>query len=75
MVDIFTDKMMESPLVKEKKWRRVNAKKHILSQLDNKADWILSPHESINYGFADGIFGSEEFSSVEDIRKYLQKNY
>jgi len=75
MVDIFTDKMMDSPLVKEKKWRRVNAKKHILSQLDNKADWILSPHESINYGFADGVFGSEEFSSVEDIRKYLQKNY
>jgi len=56
MVDIFTDKLMDSPLVKEKKWRRVNAKKHILSQLDNKADWILSPEQCIYYGFADAVF-------------------
>jgi len=75
MVDIFTDKLMDSPLVKEKKWRRVNAKKHILSQLDNKADWILYPNECVQYGFTDGILGSSEFQYVEDVRKYLQKNY
>tara|TARA_B100001094_G_scaffold332448_1_gene404541 strand:- start:9732 stop:10400 length:669 start_codon:yes stop_codon:yes gene_type:complete len=75
MVDIFTDKLMDSPLVKEKKWRRVNAKKHILSQLDNKADWILYPDQCVQYGFTDGILGSAEFQYVEDVRKYLQKNY
>lgn len=75
MVDIFTDKMMDSPLVKEKRWRRVNAKKHILSQLDNKADWILYPEQCVQYGFADGILGSTDFTYIEDVRKYLQKNY
>lgn len=75
MVDIFTDKFTESPMIKEKKWKRPNARKHILSQLDNKADWILSPEESIYYGFADGVFGNQEYQSIESIKKYLQKNY
>tara|TARA_B100002019_G_C21274915_1_gene604886 strand:+ start:13083 stop:13751 length:669 start_codon:yes stop_codon:yes gene_type:complete len=75
MVDIFTDKFMVSPMLKEKKWKRPNAKKHILSQLDNKADWILSPEQSIHYGFADGIFGSDEYTYVDDIIKYLKDNY
>jgi len=75
MVDIFTDKMMQSPMVKTKKWKRPNAKKHILTQLDNKADWILSPEQSINYGFADGIFGSDEYTYIDDIIKYLKDNY
>lgn len=75
MVDIFVDKMMESPLVKEKKWRRVNAKKHISSQLDNKADWILYPDECVHYGFADGILGSEDFPTTDDVTKYLKDNY
>ena len=75
MVDIFADKMMESPVGKEKKWRRVNAKKHILSQLDNKADWILYPEQCVNYGFADGILGSDDFPTFDDVTKYLKDNY
>ena len=75
MVDIFAERMMDSPLVKEKKWRKVNAKKHILSQLDNKADWILYPDQCVEYGFADGILGSNEFEYLEDVRKYLKVNY
>ena len=75
MVDIFAERMMDSPLVKEKKWRKVNAKKHILSQLDNKADWILYPDQCVEYGFADGILGSNEFEYLEDVRKYLTVNY
>ena len=75
MVDIFTDKMMASPLIKEKKWRRVNAKKHIMSQLDNKADWILYPEQCINYGFADGILGVDNFSTLDDIKKYLKVHF
>jgi ATP-dependent protease ClpP protease subunit len=75
MVDIFTDKMMYSPLVKTKKWKRQNAKKHILTQLDNKADWILSAEQTIEYGFADGIMGSDDYSYIDDIFKYLKDNY
>jgi ATP-dependent protease ClpP protease subunit len=75
MVDIFTDKMMPSPLIKEKKWRRINAKKHIMSQLDNKADWILYPDQCIYYGFADGVLGVDNFSTIDDIKKYLKVHF
>ena len=75
MVDIFVNKMIDSPLVKEKKWRKANAKKHILSQLDNKADWILYPDECVYYGFADGILGSDDFQTTNDVTKYLKDNY
>lgn len=75
MVDIFTDKFMESKLCKEKNWKRLIARKHILSQLDNKTDWILYPQECIDYGFADGILGSDEYSNIDSIKSYLKNNY
>jgi ATP-dependent protease ClpP protease subunit len=75
MVDIFTDKFMESKIFKEKNWKRPIAKKHILSQLDNKTDWILYPQECIDYGFSDGILGSSQFPNIDSIKKYLKDNY
>jgi ATP-dependent protease ClpP protease subunit len=75
MVDIFTDKFMESKICKEKNWKRLIARKHILSQLDNKTDWILYPQECIEYGFADGILGSEEYPTIDSVKTYLKNNY
>jgi|APGre2960657404_1045060.scaffolds.fasta_scaffold00446_22 ATP-dependent protease ClpP protease subunit len=75
MVDLFTDKFVESKLCKEKNWKRPIAKKHILSQLDNKTDWIMYPQECIDYGFADGILGSEEYPNIDSIKTYLKNNY
>ena len=75
MINIFVDKMLESPMVKEKKWKKPMVKKHIISQLDNKSDWILYPEDSVRYGFADGILGLDTFTTIEDIREYLKKNY
>lgn len=73
MIDIFTEKCKDSPIAVEKKWKKMMTKKHILSQLANKSDWILSADESIYYGFADGILGNQEFPNIDTIKRKLKK--
>lgn len=73
MIDIFTDRCVASPIAIEKKWKRMMIKKHILSQLANKSDWILDAEESIQYGFADGVLGSAQFPNIDTIKKKLKK--
>jgi len=68
MIDIFTDKCLYSPLAEEKKWKKMMIKKHILSQLANKSDWILDAKDAIKYGFADGILGSSEYPTIDSIK-------
>lgn len=70
MVDIFTDKCMTGPLAKEKNWKRMMARKHIVSQLANKCDWILNAEESVQYGFADGVLGSKQFPNIDSLKSY-----
>jgi hypothetical protein len=73
MVDIFTDRCMQSHIAKEKNWKRMMAKKHIVSQLANKCDWILTAEEAVNYGFADGILGSKKYPNIDFIKSYMKK--
>lgn len=75
MIEIFTDKCSESTIAKEKGWKKMMVKKHITSQLANKSDWILTPAESLQYGFADGILGQAPFADIDSIKKYLKDNY
>lgn len=73
MIDIFTEKASVSAMAKEKSWKKSMMKKHITSQLSNKSDWILSPEESVYYGFADGILGSSPYNTIDHIKKKLAK--
>jgi len=73
MIDIFTDRCMESEIAQEKNWKRMMAKKHITSQLANKCDWILKASEAVNYGFADGVLGDTNFPTIESIKNYTKK--
>ncbi len=73
MIEIFTEKCCLSPMAKEKMWKKSMIKKHITSQLSNKSDWILTANESVYYGFADGIFGTSPYQSIEHIKKKLAK--
>lgn len=73
MVDIFTDRCMNSIIYKEKNWKRMMAKKHILSQLANKCDWILTAEEAVNYGFADGVLGSKKFPNIDYLKSYIKR--
>lgn len=72
MIDIFAEKSSNSPMAKEKSWKKSMVKKHILSQLSNKSDWILTADEAVYYGFADGVLGQSPFNSIEHIKRKLK---
>lgn len=73
MVDIFVERCMSSTMAKEKKWKKLIARKHIQSQLANKCDWILTAHEAVNYGFADGILGDSQYPTLDHVKRKLKK--
>lgn len=74
MVDIFTDRCMQSKIAKEKNWKRMMAKKHIVSQLANKCDWILTADEAVDYGFADGVLGTKKYPNIDYIKNLMKKS-
>ena len=69
MIDIFTDKCLTSPLAVEKNWKKMIIKKHIMSQLAAKSDWILDADEAVSYGFADGVLGSKKYPNIDSLKK------
>lgn len=73
MVDIFTDRCMNSSICQEKNWKKMMAKKHIVSQLSNKCDWILTAQEAVDYGFADGILGTKKFPNIDFLKTYIKR--
>lgn len=73
MVDIFTEKCAVSEIAKNKNWKKMMAKKHIISQLANKCDWILTASEAVEYNFADGVFGSKRFNNMEELKNIVKK--
>jgi ATP-dependent protease ClpP protease subunit len=73
MLDIFTEKCLDSPIAKEREWKKSSVKKYISSQLSQKSDWILDASEAVYNGFADGIYGQNQFASIESIKRKLSK--
>jgi ATP-dependent protease ClpP protease subunit len=73
MVDIFTDRCINSRIFREKNWKRMMARKHIMSQLANKCDWILTAQEAVDYGFADGILGTRAFPNIDALKTIIKK--
>jgi ATP-dependent protease ClpP protease subunit len=69
MIDIFVDKCLKTGMAKTKNWKKMITKKHIMSQLANKSDWILNAEEAVEYGFADGIFGDKKYTNIDCIKK------
>lgn len=74
MIDIFTEKCINGQLAKDRNWKKMMARKHIISQLDNKGDWILSAEESVYYGFCDGVLGSRKYPSIEKLKYRKHEN-
>lgn len=74
MIDIFTEKCMNSSISKEKNWKKMMARKHIVSQLATKRDWILTAEEAVRYGFADGILGTKKYPNIDYIKNLMKKS-
>ncbi len=68
MINMFTSRCIDSPIAKERNWKKHIIKKHIMTQLDNKSDWILDAEESVYYGFADGVLGDRKFTTIEKLK-------
>lgn len=73
MIDVFTDRCMNSSICKTKNWKKMMARKHIVSQLANKCDWILTAQESVDYGFADGVLGTKRFPNIDYLKTYIKR--
>ncbi len=73
MIDIFTEKYINSDMAKSKNLKKLIAKKHIIAQLANKCDWILTAQEAVNYNFADGVLGSKKYPNVESLQDIIKK--
>lgn len=69
MINIFVERCTNSPLAKEKNWKKVMIKKHIMSQLASRCDWILTAEEAVYYGFADGILGDSKYPNINSLKK------
>jgi ATP-dependent protease ClpP protease subunit len=73
MIDMFTDKCINSRIAKEKNWKRMIIRKHIVTQLATKRDWILTADEAVYYGFADGVLGTKKFPNIEYLKRYVKR--
>lgn len=73
MIDIFTDRCMNSKICRDKNWKRLMARKHIVTQLATKRDWILTADEAVEYGFADGVLGTKKFPNIDYLKTYAKK--
>lgn len=73
MIEIFTEKCINSSIYKEKNWKRMIARKHIVGQLATKRDWILTAEEAVRYGFADGILGTKKYPNIDYIKNLMKK--
>lgn len=67
MIDIFTERCMNSKIAQEKNWKKMMTKKHIITQLATKRDWILTSEEAVYYGFADGVLGNRQYPSLDSL--------
>lgn len=43
-------------------------KKFIRNKLKNNPEWYMNAEEAVEYGFADGIYGSNEYPDLETIK-------
>jgi ATP-dependent protease ClpP protease subunit len=73
MIDIFTEQCIKSRIAQEKNWKKMIVRKHIITQLATKRDWILTAEEAVYYGFADGILGSKKYPNIDYIKNILKK--
>jgi len=66
MMKIYADSAKRSDRFRGKK--KAVILEFLNDKLSRKGDWYLTSTESVQHGFADGVFGSKGFESLEKIR-------
>ena len=70
---INSHKNQDPAVAQAKKIRKMIAKKHIISQLANKCDWILNAYEAVSYNFADGVLCSKRYPDIDSLKDIVKK--
>jgi len=71
MLDIYSDRCFDSPKFQGK--TKVNIRRAIKRHLDKKEDWWLSGKEAVEYGFVDGIYGSDKYKNMSTLKEFGYK--
>lgn len=71
MQDIHLEKMIKGPAFAGKTEKQI--KYFLRTKLDKREDWWLSSEQSVQYGFADFVFGQDnEYNLMEVIKKNVR---
>lgn len=68
MINIYADQM--STFARDKYKTHKGAVGHLERMFAKKSDWYLSSEEAVEHGLADGVFGTEGFETIEEIRSW-----
>jgi len=68
MLNIYTGRCYKGPFFKRNKYSKDKIKEYLRNQINTLREWYLSPQQSIDLGFMDGIFGTPGFKTFEEIK-------
>jgi|10_taG_2_1085330.scaffolds.fasta_scaffold00240_35 ATP-dependent protease ClpP protease subunit len=69
MMNIYAGACANGAVYKEMSERQI--KNHIAKKLEKKQDWWLSSGDAVSHGFADAIWGTENYESLEAIKSHV----
>jgi ATP-dependent protease ClpP protease subunit len=73
MLKIYAEKCIEGKYFKNKKNTTIEkCMTYLSNKIKHKGDWWLTSDEALFYGFVDGIFGTPNYSTIEEIRGSTQ---
>jgi ATP-dependent protease ClpP protease subunit len=69
MLNIFAEKCINGPFFKQRGYTLSKIKTYIRGRITQNIDWYMGAEEALNLGFCDGIIGSKEFPSIDQLKK------
>lgn len=69
MLEVYISCCKQAKMFKGKSDAQI--KNAIVKRMDKKEDWWLTSDDAMEYGFVDGIYGSEDYSSIEQILEHV----
>ncbi len=72
MLEIYASRCIAGPFFKKKSYSINQVIDYLNKKILQKSDWWLFADEAVDYGFADGILGTPNFTDTEEIRAKIK---
>jgi ATP-dependent protease ClpP protease subunit len=69
MLKIYAKRAVNGSFFRQKEMNELQTMKFIDQKIRKLGDWNLSAEEAVYYGLCDGVFGTDGFEDLEEIRK------